>query len=527
MSGRLPFDPGRMAARRALEAERAAVEGDGDGAISVSDLAVRIEAAIRQGAGGRFRVQGEVSGFRDRTHWYFDLKDAGAVISCVCFASSARRSRCRPENGREVVATGRLDFYAPGGKVSLLVEKLEEVGDGASDAALKRLIEELRGLGWLDPESKKPLPRFPRRVAVVTSRTGAALQDVLDTMRRRCPAVGVLVVDVRVQGERAGAEVAAALRGLDARREELGIDAVLVTRGGGSKEDLWAFNERAVAEAIHACSLPVVAAIGHETDVTLAELVADERCATPTQAAVRLTPDREALARQIDALARRLGVTAQQRVRYERQRLAGLGRSAALADPRTPVRLGRQRVEQLRRALCTAAVGRLREARREVAELARRLDGQKPAAVQARSDERLRSLERRLREAVRRRSREADVSGLGRRLRQAAMRAVRDERAMLDGLERELLAVGPQRVLERGYTLTTDAAGRVVRTAGQVRPGDRVRTRTAEGEFGSVVEGAAGGPGDAPAPARAPAPRPSRRRRVRGAAGPRDQMDLF
>ncbi len=263
--------------------------------LTVSQLAQRIGETIGGGFPQPVRVVGEVSGFKPNTHWYFNLKDADSVIGCVMFSSTARSALFTPSDGQQVVVTGRPDFWAKGGKTSFVVSRIEPVGQGALDAAFKALCDELRALGWFDQARKRPIPRFPRRVAVVTAATGAALQDVLVTMRRRCPAVEVGVVDVAVQGDGAAQDISAVFRWLGREHRRLGVEVILLTRGGGSKEDLWTFNERVVAEAIVRSPIPVVAAIGHEVDFTIAELVADERAATPTQAAMKVTPDTPAL----------------------------------------------------------------------------------------------------------------------------------------------------------------------------------------------------------------------------------------
>jgi exodeoxyribonuclease VII large subunit len=528
MSGRLPFDPSRV--RGASKAEAAK---EADAPLTVSQLASSIDAALRSGLPAKVRVRGEVSGFRDRTHWYFDLKDGSAVVNAVMFASAARRAPVRIENGVEVVATGRVEFYAPGGKVSLIVDRVEPVGRGALEAKLKALIEELRGLGWLDEERKRALPVFPRAVAVITSRTGAALQDVIDTARRRCCAVGLVVVDARVQGEGAAPEVAGAIRWVNEHRAELGVDAILVTRGGGSMEDLWAFNERIVAEAIVKSALPVVAAIGHETDTTVAELVADCRCATPTQAAMRLTPDREALERQLDSLWRRAGARVRERLSGEARRVQALGTRPVLADPVRIVTIQRGQLDGLGRRVRSAAGVRVAAASRRVGDLAVRLERARPTSVQARRAARVDELAARLRRVGRRavagRTRELpemarDLAASGRRLI-----ALEDER--LAGLERELRAVGPQAVLARGFSVTTGPDGRAVRSVGDVAAGERVRTRVADGAFESVVgDGERVSSGEKVSDSSAPPPPPTPRRRSRrgGSKGPdANQMDLF
>lgn len=469
--GRLPFDPSRMANPPAGRSGGGASgpsggTSGGDPVLTVSQVAMRIDGALRAGIPNAIRFSGEVSGFRDRTHWYFDLKDADAVVSCVMFASIAKRSAVQLRDGQQVVAKGRIEFYAKGGKVSVIIDSLEAAGDGGLDAQFKRLVEELRAIGYLDPARKRALPVFPRRVAVVTSRTGAALQDVLVTMKRRCPAVGVLIVDARVQGERASEDVASAIRLISRRHESLGVDALLVTRGGGSKEDLWAFNERVVAEAIVTCSVPVVAAIGHETDVTIAELVADERCATPTQAAMRLTPDMSELLRQVQSFRQRLVSAAKRSLSAARSDRSELARATPIA---------------MRHALAVAA-SRLARSRAS-------LEQQRPAAVHARLIARLAALDRAMQVAAGRIVHRPELAAARARLASAERTILKTHAAGLEARARQLRAVAPERVLERGYSYTTTADGRIVRSVSEVAQGQSVTTRVVDGQFDSVVGG--------------------------------------
>ncbi|MCC5822604.1 MAG: exodeoxyribonuclease VII large subunit [Phycisphaerales bacterium] len=511
MSGRLPFDPGRI--KRGKRAGPGGetppglvVPGDGalpEGVLTITQLAVRIDAALKSGVPGRVRVVGEVSNVSSRTHWYFSLKDEGAVVSAVAFASTARKLRVLPTQGERVIATGRLDYYAPGGRVSLIIDELEPLGQGALERELKARVEMLRERGWLDPETKRPLPAFPRTIAVVTSKDGAAVQDVIDTARRRCPAVALLIVDVRVQGERAAPDVSEAVRLLSATAHRLGIDAILVTRGGGSLEDLWAFNEITVAEAIRNTAVPVVAAIGHETDTTIAELVADHRAATPTQAVMALIPDAGALQEQLDALARRVSTAARQHAIAERKRLSMLAGRPAFRDPARVLDAHRDRLGSLTRQLAAGARTAAMQAERRLHRAAARLERHRPGVIQARREEALRALEDRLDRAVRTRARAAADT--------------------LDALHRELHAVGPLQVLARGFSVTTTPDGRLLRAAGEVTAGDEILTRLQSGTIRSGVLG----PGDTtPAPPR-PADRPPPRRR-RKAPPPDDrQMGLF
>jgi exodeoxyribonuclease VII large subunit len=479
---RLPFDPSKMAAARAAANKETATGTTSDQPITVSQLASKIDLSLKTGLPGSIRVTGEVSGFRDRTHWYFDLKDAESVVNCVVFASAAKNAGFTPANGQAVIAKGAVEFYAKGGKVTLLVTRLEPAGEGALELALRKLCEELRGLGWFAPERKRPLPTFPRRVAVITSKTGAALQDVLVTMKRRCPGVGVLLIDARVQGENAAPEVAAAIRYVSTNARKLGVDAVLVTRGGGSMEDLWAFNERTVAEAIVKCSIPVVAAIGHETDTTIAELVADERCATPTQAAMRLTPDREALLREVASTQSRLHFVLGRRVRLEQV----------------------DRTNDARHLMATVR-SRLLEERSRLDRALGGIDRSHPRAVYAQLLERIELAQARMRSAMDRRLVEAGPTPLLSSLRREAIQHTSRSRDRLAAAEKQLRGVGPLRVLERGYSVTLRADGRAVRAPHEVRDGDLIETRLAEGSIRSVV-----GEGVIPLPASRPAiPKPA------------------
>jgi exodeoxyribonuclease VII large subunit len=538
---RLPFDPAKMAAARS------APPGTDSAPLTVAQVAERIDAALRTGLPTRIRVVGEVSNFTDRTHWYFDLKDPTAVVNCVMFAAAARKSGLRLQDGLEVVVSGRVEFYARGGRVSFIVDKVEPVGEGALDLAFRKLCEEIRALGWFDPARKKPLPVFPRRIAVITSRTGAALQDVINTIARRCPAVGVLVVDVRVQGEGAAADVAKAIAEVASRRSELGVDAILVTRGGGSKEDLWAFNERVVAEAIVRCPLPVVAAIGHETDTTIAELVADERAATPTQAAMRLTPETAALTRQAESVARRLASLLGRRFDLERQKVASLGRHPVLFDPARRLReIGRSLEDLRRRQLAAAKLGLGAKGQR-LARGRERLERSRPTALQARMASRLATLFAGLHASARAsaysgRTRAADLQA---RLLRASQTSAASQSSRLESLLRQLALVSPQHVLDRGYSVTLGPDGRALRSASGLQPGDRVTTRLAVGVFQSRVELAPDVPPaglqpptlPTPSPLAAmtlpkvvPSPQPQRKPTAppaRPKEPPKDQMDLF
>jgi exodeoxyribonuclease VII large subunit len=381
--------------------------------------------------------------------------------------------------------------------VSFLVESMEVMGAGSLDAQYRALVDEVRGLGWFAQERKRSLPVIARRVAVVTSRSGAALQDVLATMRRRCAGVGVLLVDVRVQGDVA-AEIIGAIREVSRRAVELGVDALLLTRGGGSAEELFLFNDKEIARAIVECSVPVVAAIGHETDTTIAELVADERCATPTQAAMRLTPDRAALERQLDSARVRLHASVRQSIALRRERVRAMSRSAALSTPIGAIAPLKARVQEAASRLDRAAERRLTFLSERVHTASLTLARVRPDVTLAERRERVGAMGRALDRVVRTRRGEMQI--------------------LADSLARQLDALSPLRTLERGYSITTHKDGRIVRSASSVRGGEVVRTRVADGNFDSVTTGGA----DQPASC-ASDPRPERT--GRGAVG--DSAALF
>ncbi len=356
-------------------------KADSESPWTVAELAGRIKGALTDHLPRRVRVVGEISNLSDRNHWFFSLKDDRASIRSVMFASAARKIGFPVRDGMEVVATGRIDFYDAQGSVQLYVDKLEPVGEGARELALRAMIEELRGLGYFAPEHKKTLPVVPGKIAVVTSRSAAALQDVINTAQQRWAGCELVLVDVRVQGDDAAPQIAAAIRRLSREGKRLGIDAILLTRGGGSIEDLWAFNERIVADAVFECALPIVAAIGHETDTTVAELVADLRCATPTQAAMTLVPDKAVLEQQVEQLARRMSLALRRHAEVARHRLDAAARHPLFQRPERLVETARQRVDRLEQQLSAALPRRLGDDRKRLEAMARTLDAVSPNNV--------------------------------------------------------------------------------------------------------------------------------------------------
>jgi exodeoxyribonuclease VII large subunit len=394
--------------------------------LSVSALTRRVRETL-EGEFGSVWVSGEISNLirPNSGHLYFSLKDDKATLRAVIYRGIAFRVRFEPRDGMEVVVRGRLTVYEPRGDYQLAVEEIHPKGVGALELALQQLKEKLQAKGYFDPRRKKKLPAFPRAIALVTSPSGAAVRDMLELLSRRWPVAAVTVVPVRVQGDGAAGEIATAIRLLNRLQAEgvIRLDALIVGRGGGSLEDLWAFNEEPVAEAIFASKIPVVSAIGHEIDVTISDLVADHRALTPSHAVTDLTPDLSALETGLTDTARRMRECLGRRLNLARQRLDTFAGRRTFRQP---------------------------------------LD-------------RIRDLEKRLDELDQR---------LGRQARQTIERH-RDRVAAVAG---RLHTLSPLNVLARGYSLTYQPDGHLLRAASAVQPGDRLTTRLAAGEVESRVE---------------------------------------
>ncbi|MEM9177668.1 MAG: exodeoxyribonuclease VII large subunit [Myxococcota bacterium] len=329
---------------------------------------------------GRVFVVGEISNLHEARsgHAYFTLKDEEGQIRCALFRGAARNLRFELEEGLEVVAEAEVSIYPARGDLQLIVQSLEPRGVGALQLAFEQLRKRLEAAGFFDEARKRPLPDFPTRIGLVTSPTSAAVRDVLKVAGRRFPGTPILIAPTLVQGESAPEQVAAAIRRVAAAPD---VDVVLVVRGGGSLEDLWAFNTEPVAHAIAECPVPVVAGVGHETDVTIADLVADVRAPTPSAAAMIALPDGEALARILDRDVRRLFGAMESELDAARHRVERLVEILNARSPQARVALARTREARARTAAVAAIRRRVDQHRRRVGELAARLDAMSPLAV--------------------------------------------------------------------------------------------------------------------------------------------------
>jgi exodeoxyribonuclease VII large subunit len=469
--GRLPFDASRVNKPEdgppARREQKRFGEFDGTRPLTITQTCEIIKRALADRVPSRIRVVGEISNFSDRNHWYLSLKDEKSVISCVMWAAAAKKCDFRPESGQQVVATGRVDFYGPQGRVQLYIDKLEPVGQGALEIKFRQLCEELKKQGYFDETHKIPMPGFPEHLAIITSANGAAFHDVARTARGQWPGVKLSLIDARVQGDGAAAEIARAIQAIDRCAERFSIDAIILTRGGGSLEDLWAFNERPVADAVFQCELPIACAIGHETDTTVAELVADMRYSTPTQAGARLVADIAAEHQHIGQLDQRLSLSVKRSIEQARAKLDGLANRPMFKNPGAALEQYHQTLDAQRRRL-EAAMRRLVDGHRL------RLNRCQQQIARIEPAGRVRLTRQRLQSSA-----HAMTVGIQRQIELQTMR--------LKGLERELRAIGPHHVLERGYTYTMNESGELIRAAEQVAPGQKMVTHLVEGKIESEV----------------------------------------
>ncbi|HUU82499.1 MAG TPA: exodeoxyribonuclease VII large subunit [Phycisphaerae bacterium] len=484
--------------------------------LSVSAVTAMVKSALAEHLPGTLHVVGQISNFKRHSsgHLYLTLKDDASELACVMWRSAAAKLAFSPTDGLEVIATGYVDVFDRAGRYQLYVRKLEPRGVGALELAFRQLRDKLSSEGLFDTQHKKPLPPHPERIAVVTSPTGAAVRDILQTLERRYACAAVLLYPVAVQGPTAAEQIAAAIASLNRRREALGgIDVMIVGRGGGSLEDLWAFNEEAVARAIFASRIPVISAVGHEVDVTIADLVADVRAATPTAAAELAVPDAEELLLTIDRHGALLGRVMRHRFELGRADLAGLLRRKTFADPLAPVHQRELVIDELCSRMPRALLHRIHRSHRRIRHcdgmlqriqpqtyllrLERELARRQQRLSQAMS-QRLTSGERRLAGAVaalssvrpaprleRSRDRLAHVQ---RRLAEGIRHRFSTLRVRLAGETARLSALSYRSTLNRGFTITRTKRGRrVVRSVKEVADGTRLLTETTDGEFESEV----------------------------------------
>ena len=436
--------------------------------LSVAQLTRRITSLLEREI-GEVRVEGEISNFRRQSsgHCYFTLKDSESQLPCVLFARAASLQTTELRDGMQVCLGGELTVYMARGQYQLIVHSIEATGEGALRARFEELKRRLGDEGLFDLEKKRPLPRFPARIGVVTSPTGAALQDFLSVLHRRHPGLSVVIAPARVQGKGAAEEIANAIREFSAADTLGHIDIIVVTRGGGSLEDLWEFNEEVVARAITASSVPVVSAVGHEIDFTIADLVADLRAPTPSAAAELIAADAAAIYEQFRILAFRIGREADAALDRVNSR-AGLAASSALfREPQRRIEEAWQGLDRYEEDLSSALDGRNLRCGNQLENLAVRLRALHPGQGAAMA---FRTLE----------------SCRG-RWEQILLKIREREWGRMNRCDSVLAALDPAATLRRGFSITRTVEGRVVTDVCQVKEGDLLRSTVAGGEIRSVV----------------------------------------
>ena len=409
--------------------------------ISVSELNLMVTEAIRRDPRTRsVLVRGEVSSFRNHIatgHWYFSLKDPESSVSCVMFRTATLKAQIRPKDGDQVLAEGYVDVYAAQGKYQLYVTGIRSAGMGDMYIRLEELKRKLAAEGLFDPGRRKPLPLRPAKAAVVTSQSGAALQDILNVSGKRCPAVPIVLIPVTVQGAGAGKEIAEGIRKAD---RETDADVIIVARGGGSAEDLWCFNDEAVVRAVAECRKPVVSGVGHEIDTTLCDLAADVRAATPSNAAEIVFPDRRELMNRISLSRSGLVRSCKNSLQKAELEIRDTARRLSALSPEKRLALLMNRREMARIQLCTAMNAKLSE------------------SCTALNDARA-------------------------SLRRAAAERARETEHITARLREWLAAVSPTAVLNRGYAMVYDGEGRLLTRAAEAEKRDSMTLQFADGRL--------------------------------------------
>jgi exodeoxyribonuclease VII large subunit len=476
--------------------------GDNAPPLTISE----ISAALKRTVEDRFshvRLRGEISGYKRAAsgHVYLSLKDEGACIDGVMWKGGASRLAFRPEDGLDVIVTGKITTFPGRSKYQIVIESMELAGEGALMQLFEKMKQRLMAEGLFDPARRKPIPRMPRVIGVVTSPTGAVIRDILHRLEDRCP-THVIVWPVLVQGEGAAAQVAAAVRGFDAIRPGGPVvrpDLVIVARGGGSIEDLWAFNEEVVVRAVADCSIPIISAVGHETDTTLCDFAADLRAPTPTAAAELAVPVRAELMAMVQELGLRSARCVLRGIQRGQERLEAMKR--LLPKPDMLIGTQRQRVDDLGERLRRGLSHRLSDARHELADASGAL---RPALL------------------MRAKDRAADRLGSVRLTRALIDRRLADGRTALAGLKRVLATLDPQLPLQRGFALVR-AGEKIVRSAAEAKLAGLVTLGFADGMVPATV-GEVALPDPAPAPLAAPPPKRPRKPEGKAETG---QADLF
>jgi exodeoxyribonuclease VII large subunit len=429
---------------------------------TVSQVNSLIKEVLEDTLPGRMTITGEITDWKlhQSGHCYFSLKDEHSQLPCVMWKGRFSKVRFEPENGLAVLATGHIDVYPPQGKYQFYVETMRPAGVGALQLAFEQMVRRLEAQGLFDEAYKKPLPAYPQRIGILTSESGAAVHDITDSIHNRWPCAKLFLYPVSVQGEGAAEEIAKALRDVNSRNKELKLDILIVGRGGGSLEDLWAFNEEILARAIFDSKIPIISAVGHEVDTTIADLVADARASTPTKAGIVAVPDMQEVLGQIASMESRLASEARARLKLAQQNLQTILASAVFRNPLLPVHNAEQQLDELQIKLADSLKTMLVRARNRLAASFEQISKIEPHRLLGKKM--------------------VDLNNLQNRTLAAMKSIVHNCRIRLTAQDNRLAGLNPKSVLQRGYSITTSKkTGLLVKKADDVRLGDLLITELA------------------------------------------------
>jgi len=433
---------------------------------TVSQVNSLIKGILEDNLPGRLTVKGEIANWKlsDKGHCYFSLRDENSTLPCAMWRGNSIKLKFEPENGLEVLAIGFIDVFVPHGRYQFIVDELIPAGVGALQLAFEQMVKKLRSEGLFDEAHKKPIPKFPERIGILTSESGAAVHDIIDSIHNRWPCVRLYLYPVPVQGPGAAEEIAAAIKDINRRNRQLKLDLLIVGRGGGSLEDLWAFNEEVLARAIFDSKIPIISAVGHEVDITVADFVADARASTPTKAGVVAVPDMRDVLTDLASRERILRNDIKRRLELARKGLETILASSVFRTPLLPVHNREQQLDELTAGLAEVLKAMLTGAREKLHYAYRQIVRIEPHRL----------LGRRI----------VEVNSLHSRAIAAIVAAVNIRRMQLTAQANRLRGLNPKSVLHRGYSITTcKETGLVVRTSADIRLGDLLVTELADENF--------------------------------------------
>ncbi len=451
---------------------------------TVSQINTLIKATLEDNLPSHLVIKGEITNFKHHPsgHCYFSLKDEKSNLPCAMWKTNVRRIKFRPENGLAVLATGFIDVYVPHGRYQLIVDELVPAGVGALQLAYEQMVKKLRAEGLFDNEHKKALPIYPQRIGILTSESGAAVHDIIDSIHNRWPCVELLFYPVSVQGEGAAGKIAAALGDINRRNKKLKLDVLIVGRGGGSLEDLCAFNEEILARAIYDSKIPVISAVGHEVDVTVADFVADARASTPTKAGVVAVPDMQEVLGNLTNIERRLTGQIEAKLNMAQQELEIILANAVFRNPLLLIQNAQQQLDELNDELVEAIKELLNAMHQKLSSAYEQIVSIEPHRLLKNKAVELNNCRHRINEGIRKiiANRDIELNGYQHRIDKRISAIFNNCQIQLTAQENRLGGLNPKSVLKRGYSITTNKkTGLVVKTSNDIKLGEHLITELA------------------------------------------------